>query len=279
MQAASRDNQWSGDRGQSSVIPYMLPNFNQEIDHLDLQHYMLRYLLKGNYIAPIAKPARILDVGCGTGRWVTEMAQEFPQAELDGIDLKCPEEDAVLFPRNSHFHAGNVLNGLPFEDSFFDFVHQRLLIYAIPQIRRQELVNELVRVTRRGGWVELIEMNPSFQHMGPATERVLHLVMQASLKPGLDPAISQHIGTLLCSAGLKRVGTSTQLVPLGNWGGQLGTMAIADILGMAQGMKPAVVAQTQTTPEEFDRLIMQMAEEVEEYRTTYTFHIAYGQRP
>lgn len=279
MQAASRDNQWSGDHSHNSDIPYMLPNFNQEIDRLDLQHYMLRYLLKGNYIAPIAKPAHILDVGSGTGRWITEMAQEFPQAELNGIDLKLPEEAAAHFPPNSHFHAGNVLNRLPFEDSFFDYVHQRLLIFAIPQIRWQQLVNELVRVTRRGGWVELIEVNPSFQHMGPATERVLDLVVQAALKLGLDPAISQHVGTLLSTAGLKRVGTSTQLVPLGNWGGPLGTMAIADILAIAQGMKSPVVAQTQTTMEEFDRLTMRMVEEVEGYRTTFTFHIAYGQRP
>lgn len=279
MQAASGDDQWSGDRGQISEIPYMLPNFNQEIDRLDLQHYMLRYLLKGNYIAPIAKPAQILDVGCGTGRWVTEMAQEFPQAQLNGIDLKRPEVEAALLPHNSRFHAGNVLHGLPFEDSFFDFVHQRLLIFAIPQTRWQQLVNELVRVTRRGGWVELIEVNPFFQHVGPATERVLRLVVQTAQRIGLDPAISQHIGTLLSTAGLKRVGTSTQLVPVGKWGGQLGTMAIADILAIAQGMKSPVVAQMQTTPEEYDNLTMQMVEEVEVYRTTFTFHIAYGQRP
>ncbi|MEO8972212.1 MAG: methyltransferase domain-containing protein [Ktedonobacteraceae bacterium] len=277
MQAASHDNQWSDMRGHATDVPYMLPSVEQDIDRLDLQHYMLRYLLKGNYIAPIAKPAYILDVGCGTSRWITEMAQEFPQAELNGIDLKYPEVQAP-FPHNCHFHAGNVLNALPFEDSFFDFVHQRLLIFAIPQLRWQELVNELVRVTRRGGWVELIEVNPFFQHIGPATERIIHLVEQTALNIGLDPSISHHIGTLLSTAGLKRVGTSTQLVPLGNWGGQLGTMAMADILAVAQGMKLLVVTHTQTAPEEFDRLTMQMTEEVEEYRTTFTFHIAYGQR-
>lgn len=277
MQAASHDNQWSENRSHVPYVPYMLPNFN-EIDRLDLQHYMLRYLLKGNYLAPIAKPAHILDVGSGTGRWVIEMAHEFPQAELNGIDLNFPAKGATLFPHNSHFHAGNVLDGLPFEDNFFDFVHQRQLIFAIPQTRWQQLVNELVRVTRRGGWVELIEIHPSFQHMGPATEHVLHLIVQAALQTGLDPTISQHMSTLSSTAGLKRVGTSTQLVPVGNWGGQLGTMAITDILAIVQGMKPLVVAQTQTAPDEFEHLTMQMVEEVEEYRTTFTFHIAYGQR-
>ncbi|HVB59579.1 MAG TPA: hypothetical protein VNE61_00170, partial [Ktedonobacteraceae bacterium] len=64
----------------------MLPGSRQEIDRLDLQHYLLRYVLKGNYLAPIAQPARILDVGCGTGCWISEMALEFPQAELVGVD-------------------------------------------------------------------------------------------------------------------------------------------------------------------------------------------------
>ena len=114
--------------------------------------------------------------------------------------------------------------------------------------------------------------------MGPATERVLHLIVQAALQTGLDPTISQRMGTLSGTAGLKRVGTSTQLVPAGNWGGQPGTIAIANILAIVQGMKPLVVAQTQTAPDEFERLTMQMVEEVEQYRTTFTFHIAYGQR-
>jgi ubiquinone/menaquinone biosynthesis C-methylase UbiE len=279
MQAASHDNQWPENRGHVLDVPYMLPGGEQNIDRLDLQHFMLRYLLKGNYIAPIAKPAHILDVGCGTGRWVTEMAQEFPQAELNGIDLTLPMEGVTLFPRNSHFLVGNVLNELPFEDTFFDFVHQRLFIFTIPQLHWQQLVNELVRVTRRGGWVEIIEVNPVFQHTGPATEYVLQMIIQAALQLGLDPAISQRLGTLLGKAGLKRVGTSTQLVPVGAWGGQLGTMAIAGILAIVQGMKPPVLAHTHTTSDEFDRLMMQMAEEVEEYRTTFTFHIAYGQRP
>lgn len=278
MQAASNDDSWPGNRGHIIEVPYMLPDIEQNIDRLDLQHYMLRYLLKGNYIAPIAKPAHILDVGCGTGRWVAEMAQEFPQAELNGIDFTLPVEGATLFPRNSNFHVSNVLHELPFEDNFFDFVHQRLFIFAIPRLHWRHLVNELVRVTRRGGWVEIIEVNSVFQHTGPATERVLNLVVQAALQLELDPAISQHMGALLGTAGLKRVGTSTQLVPVGEWGGQLGTMAIADFLALFQRIKPQVMAQTQTPTDEFDDLTMQMVKEVEQYRTTFTFHIAYGQR-
>jgi ubiquinone/menaquinone biosynthesis C-methylase UbiE len=280
MQLASNEYQWTGNRNPITGSLYMLPNPNndQELDRLDLQHYMLRYVLKGNYLAPIAKPSRILDIGCGTGRWSIEMAQEFPQAELIGVDLKLPEVDTELLLANCHFQVGNVLKGLPFEDAAFDFVHQRLLLFAVPLVGWSQLVNELVRVTRRGGWVELTEVSPFFQHCGPATEKLLDLIVRTAQQRGLDMSISQHIGSLLTNAGLKRVGTGTQLVPLGNWGGELGKMAITDILAIAQGMKPLVTAVIQTTPEEYDTLAMQMEQEVEQYHTTFTFHLAYGQR-
>jgi len=239
---------------------------------------MLRYVLKGNYLAPIANPASILDVASGSGRWIVEMAQEFPQAKLVGIDLSLPKKGTAGFPSNTHFQVGNALNGLPFENGSFDFVHQRLLIFAIPLPRWQQLVDELVRVTSRCGWVELVEVNPFFQHMGPATERIIDLIVQASLQRGLDPSISQHLAPMLGAAGLKHVGTSTQLILLGNWGGHLGKMALTDIQAIAQAIKPLVVAQTQTASEDFDQLTMQLVQEVEQYHTTFTFHIAYGQR-
>ncbi len=278
MQTTVHDYEWIEGRRRVAGVPYMLPNDDQEIDHLDLQHYMLRYTLKGNYLAPITEPARILDVGSGTGRWLAEMAQEFPQAELFGVDLKLPAAGKSTFPSNCHFQEGNVLEGLAFEDNSFDFIHQRLLILAVPLVRWQRLVDELVRLTSPGGWVELTEVDPLFHNMGPATKRLIELIVRALRQLELDPAISQHIGPLMVTARLTNVKTSTHIIPLGHWGGQLGTMAITDIMAIAQAMKVLVAAQTHTAPEEYDRLAMRMLEEVEQYRTIFTFHIAYGQR-
>jgi ubiquinone/menaquinone biosynthesis C-methylase UbiE len=279
MHKSPHENQWFWAGLRRAGAPYQLPDDEQEIHPRDWQHYMLRSLLRGNYIAPIAHPAHILDVGCETGRWLVEMAQEFPEAELVGVDLTLSPQDKALFPSNCHFRAGNVLNRLPFADASFDFVHQRFQFFAIPQLRWPQQVDELARVTRRSGWVELTEVNPSYQQAGPATEYVLDFLVRVMLAQGLDPVISQHIGPLLSKAGLKRVGISTQLVPVGNWGGRLGDMAIKNILTIVQEMKPLVVAQMQIASEDFDYLVEQMRREVEQYHTTFTFHIAYGQSP
>lgn len=247
-----------------------------ESDALDARHSLVQYALQGNYLAPIALPERILDVGYGTGRWLAEMAREFPHAELIGIDHALPEKETAQFPSNCHFLTGNMLDLLPFEDASFDFTHQRFRLFAIPLLQWQPIINELARVTRRGGWVELTEMNPTLQHMGPHTTHVIQLITQATSGRGLDPAIAQHLPTLLGTAGLKRVGTSIQLVPVGNWSGHSGALALALMLSMAREMQPQIAEQTQIEPEAFSRLTAQMAQEVEQYHTTLTFHIAYG---
>ncbi|HLI07355.1 MAG TPA: methyltransferase domain-containing protein [Ktedonobacteraceae bacterium] len=276
MNTAKYEYEGTENRPHLSGVSYILPNDDQKINRLDLQHYLLRYMLKGNYLAPIVQPAHILDSGCGTGRWLVEMAEEFPQAELIGVDRTLPEPGKVAFPPNCHFQVGNTLNGLPFEDGAFDFVHQRLLLFTIPQAYWQQVVNELARVIRRGGWVELIEVNPFFQQMGPATTRIVDLITQAATQHGLDMGVSQRLGSLLSNAGLKRVGTSTQIVPLGHWGGQLGTLALEDIEAIAQALKPLILAQSGISSGEFEHLATRMFNEVEEFHTIFTFHVAYG---
>lgn len=69
-----------GGRRRTRGIPYQMPLDVQEMHRLDFQHYMLRALLRGNYLAPIRRPQSILDVGTGTGRWARELAVEFPDA-------------------------------------------------------------------------------------------------------------------------------------------------------------------------------------------------------
>lgn len=115
---------------------------------------MFRYALHGNYEAPIGTPTSILDVGSGTGRWAMEMATEFPLANVIGLDPVVPSGDDAETPKleldkrpeNYAFVQGNVLEGLPFADASFNFVHQRLLIAALPPGRWQWVVSELLRV-------------------------------------------------------------------------------------------------------------------------------------
>ncbi|HEX4204530.1 MAG TPA: methyltransferase domain-containing protein [Ktedonobacteraceae bacterium] len=149
-QAAQDDTfQWVGERRRMAHVPYVLPKDEQEVSRLDFQPYMLHYVLQSNYLAPIQRPQRILDVGCGTGRWATEMAAAFPIAKVVGVDMV--DQTGQMDPnptRRFAFMQANVLEGLPFAANTFDFVHMRLLLFAIPAERWPQVLRELLRVTR-----------------------------------------------------------------------------------------------------------------------------------
>ena len=68
---------------------YIMPNDESELDRLDLTHNMLKISMNMRlFDATFSKaPKNILDIGTGTGMWVIEMADEYPEAEIVGTDL------------------------------------------------------------------------------------------------------------------------------------------------------------------------------------------------
>jgi hypothetical protein len=140
------------ERGSSAS--YLFPRHPAEIDRLDVQHYALREALGTNHRAPIDAPRRILDTGCGTGQWGFELCAEFPRAHVVGLDLVPGKADR---PARYAFVKGNLLQGLPFRDDQFDFVHQRFLVAGVPLASWPAVVADLVRTLSPGGWIELVE--------------------------------------------------------------------------------------------------------------------------
>jgi metalloendopeptidase OMA1, mitochondrial len=62
-----------------------------ELSRQEWQYSVLKHLFGGkNFFAPLSKtnpPRRILDIATGTGTWVMEMSDEFPDTEIYGTDL------------------------------------------------------------------------------------------------------------------------------------------------------------------------------------------------
>ena len=268
-----------GNRQMLTDAPYLLPKDLGEINRLDFQHYLLRQTFQGNHLAPLGQPTTILDVGSGTGRWCHEMAQAYPQAHVIGCDLLDQATEPRALSPNYQFVEADVLRGLPFQNQQFDFVHQRLLFLAIPTASWPGEIRELVRVTRPGGWIELVESALAGQHTGPVSREMEPWLVELSRRRGIDATHDPNLEEHLRAAGLVKVAGRNVAVPVGHWGGRVGMMMASNLNALIQAMKPLIISRLGVRPEDFERVVAAQQHEWEEYHTTVTVYAAYGQRP
>lgn len=255
-------------------VPYLLPKDAQEDERLRFQHYALHHAFGNHYLAPLSSETKtILDVGCGTGIWPMDMAQQFPQAHVVGVDVTFTSLPRFL-PNTCVFSQADVLHGLPFPDQQFDFTHQRLLVFAIPAPCWPAVVQELVRVTRSQGWVELLEAGTMVHNAGPATERLLSWLRETAQAFGIELTMVTQLGDLLRQAGCQAVEAQDIPVPLGAWAGRGGEMLKLDALRAFQALHP----RTTTPVEQFQTMLRAAADEWESNRVSYLFHAAYGRK-
>jgi SAM-dependent methyltransferase len=261
-----------------ATYPYLLPKDDAECNRLDFQHYCLRGLLKSDYAAPISRDVRrILDVGCGTGRWGCEMARQFPTAQVVGLDLEAPLLPVEL-PRNYRFVRGDVLQGLPFSDGSFGYVHQRLLAAAIPAPGWAGALRELVRVTQVGGWIELVEGGERFERAGAATRQCLHWWRELARQRQIDFALVENLKGMLATAGVQNIMVRVVQAPLGSWAGRGGESFATSLRAGWQGLRGPCIACLGVTQEEFDATLEAAARQWEEDQTEYILYVVYGQR-
>uniref|UniRef100_UPI0035E45754 class I SAM-dependent methyltransferase n=1 Tax=Thermogemmatispora sp. TaxID=1968838 RepID=UPI0035E45754 len=271
-----------GSRRYLQEQPYLLPKDLGEVNRLDFQHYVLRAILRGNYLAPVQQPRRILDVGCGTGQWAFELARQFPQAEVIGFDLE-PAKTSSSPPANYRFVQGDLLQGLPFDNNSFDFVHQRLLFLAIPLSGWPSAVQELARVTAPGGWVELVEASIAAQDLtpsGPTTQKLFDLGGQLAALRGLDSEgkVARLLERYLAEAGLVNIQCHQREVPVGEWGGRIGSLMALNFQEGAKALSAPIAFRFGMTEQEVATAIETMMQEFNLHRTKYSYTVAYGQK-
>ncbi|HLH19266.1 MAG TPA: class I SAM-dependent methyltransferase [Bryobacteraceae bacterium] len=102
---------------------------------------------------------RVLDVGCGKGRFARVFHEQEPAAELWGLDIS--EEMLRFVPEGIHTRAGSMTE-LPFADGFFDAAYATESLEHAVEIERA--VAEICRVVKPGGRIAIIDKNS--QHWG-----------------------------------------------------------------------------------------------------------------
>ena len=158
-------------------------------------------LLKEQNIFPI-KNLRILDVGCGGGRWLFDfLAWGAQRKDLAGIDLlEKRVEDAKRLLPGADIKQGNADN-LPWNDEYFDIVMQSVVFSSIlDPVMKKRVASEMLRVLKADGLIIWLDMrfnnprNPNVKRIEAGEIRELFPNTDIKLrKVTLAPPISRKI--------------------------------------------------------------------------------------
>jgi malonyl-CoA O-methyltransferase len=143
-------------------------------------------------ILAVVRPGdRVLEVGCGKGRFLRAVRQAIPETKCEGVDIS----PALLrhLPKGVRGRRG-ALEAIPCPDDSFDVVFS---VEAIEHSSNREAsVAEMTRVVRLGGWVVIIDKQQA--HWGrlscPAWETWPEtLEMSRLLSRGCDEVTSSPV--------------------------------------------------------------------------------------
>ncbi|KAI9316716.1 hypothetical protein BX666DRAFT_187846 [Dichotomocladium elegans] len=132
-------------------------------------NYMHRTVFGKTVFPPIEddlhKGIRVLSVKAGPNFWINDMAEAYPNSHFTGTDF-------IIFPisnppRNCHYCIADAGKELPFPDNTFDYVAQHDSVFDYMQDEWTTVINEIIRVTKPGGWIQLVEPGGLVQDIGP----------------------------------------------------------------------------------------------------------------
>jgi ubiquinone/menaquinone biosynthesis C-methylase UbiE len=215
---------------------------------LDVWHLVLLQAFGTSMLAPVHRPRAVLDIACGTGRWARDIARMFPDARILGFDLDGRQIDAGIeegawrgddrLPPNCQFGPGDALATFPYPDDAFDYTHLRLFSPFLQAAQVLPVLAEMRRVTRTGGWIELLDA-AEFASDNEAVRFLLDCLRQLYQYGGLMLEPGRHLEDYLRQAGLGRVRSRTVTI-------RTDTGSNAGAQRLARDLVAGMVAATQT---------------------------------
>lgn len=78
----------------------------REQERMDMAYHSLLLMFDGeSFFAPVENPQRILDVGTGTGIWALDVGDQYPSAQVVGIDLSPIQPRWCASSPHDSFHS------------------------------------------------------------------------------------------------------------------------------------------------------------------------------
>ncbi|KAF8220782.1 S-adenosyl-L-methionine-dependent methyltransferase [Tricholoma matsutake] len=141
---------------------YGLAADDEELHRLEQQHEMFKEVMGDPYPPPMheimaddvpGESKACLDLGCGSGSWILDVAHDFPHCSAVAVDL-IPMQSPSM-PQNCRSEVDDINLGLEHFYGDFNVVHARLISSGIKDYAA--LIDQVSRVLRPGGMILMVE--------------------------------------------------------------------------------------------------------------------------
>jgi ubiquinone/menaquinone biosynthesis C-methylase UbiE len=258
-----------------------------EVTRVRIQDQMITSMMGG--VLPEqpdpTKFERVLDVGCGTGGWLIEVARTYPSIKrLVGVDIskrmvdyarELAKEQQV--DDRVEFFVMDALRLLEFPDNYFDLVNQRFGVSWLRTWDWPKVLGEYQRITRAHGTIRITEAEFVTASSNPAHLRLNQLMLQALhnagnvFTPESDGVTSQLAPLLHQYAGIRdqqtRSHTLRYRVGTPEW--QIG---YDDTRLIYRTTLPFLRKWTQV-PDDYEQIYQQMLSEMQQSDFTATWNL------
>lgn len=153
---------------------------------------------------------RMLDVACGTGGFLADVASNYPRLNLTGLDLS-PAYTAEARRRLGHRRTLSILEAnaetMPLADGSQDIVSSIYLFHELPPKTRAIVVSEIARVLKPGGTFILVDALQTGDT--PDLDGLLEVFPIGFHEPYFTSYLAQDFASLFAAQGL----TQTSVEP------------------------------------------------------------------
>jgi ubiquinone/menaquinone biosynthesis C-methylase UbiE len=225
-----------------------------------------------------------IDLGCGPAGIIELLSERVsPGGRVVGLDADAAHVTMARELARQH-GLGNVAivaadarrTGLP--PGSFDLVHARTLLVTVPETA--EVLAEMVRLTRPGGWIASLEPDAEYSlcyPAHPAWTRLSEIFHAAFSRNGADLLIGRRLTELYHQAGLHDIGVEARA----------GVYRAGDTRrtvrpDLVRSMRPVILRLGLADERELDELDRTVREHLDDPRTLVMPHLsflAWGRKP
>jgi ubiquinone/menaquinone biosynthesis C-methylase UbiE len=264
----------------------------KELVRLTIQDQMITVAMGGVLSEQADSTAfrHVLDIACGTGGWLIELAQIYPEMSLVGIDIS---QRMIKYARNQaeahqvheriEFFVMDALRPLDFSAATFDLINLRLGISFLRTWEWPKLLAELLRTTCPSGIIRVTDTELIPHSNSPALIQLFNMERSALYRAGHlfteDTGLISHLVLLLQQCGCEQVQTKAYAMEC-QAGMPEGKVFYEDIKLFFQTTRPFIQKWGGAT-KDYDAVYRQALDEIcqPDFYAKWSMFTAWGSKP